>query len=223
MSVSNPLWPLDGPVENLFVAGKSLGEWQDELGKTFCVTYPWDLLAINEEILATLPANAHGTPATVAEGGILAVGPGTKVLPGVYVEGIVMIGADCKIGPNCYLRGSTTIGDGCHIGQAVEVKNSIIGHGSAVGHLSYVGDSVLGAKVNFGAGTITSNLRHDGKNHRSAVGGELLDTGRRKFGAIVGDGVHTGIHTAIYPGRKLGPGTTTLPNETVQADKSQAS
>jgi bifunctional UDP-N-acetylglucosamine pyrophosphorylase/glucosamine-1-phosphate N-acetyltransferase len=136
------------------------------------------------------------------------------------VEGKVVIGKDCKIGPNCYLRGSIAIGDGCHIGQAVEVKNSIIGDGSSVGHLSYLGDSILGGKVNFGAGTITSNLRHDGKNHRSMVAGELVDTGRRKFGAIAGDFVHTGIHTAIYPGRKLGPGVTTRPNETVERDLS---
>ena len=64
---------------------------------------------------------------------------------------------------------------------------------------------MLGEKVNFGAGTTTSNLRHDGKNHRSMVHGVLIDTGRRKFGTIIGDGVHTGINTSIYPGRKLWP------------------
>ena len=72
--------------------------------------------------------------------------------------------------------------------------------------------------ANFGAGTITSNLRHDGSNHRSEVEGQLIDTGRRKFGAIIGDGVHTGINTSIYPGRKLGPNTTTLPGEVVSKD-----
>jgi UDP-N-acetylglucosamine diphosphorylase / glucose-1-phosphate thymidylyltransferase / UDP-N-acetylgalactosamine diphosphorylase / glucosamine-1-phosphate N-acetyltransferase / galactosamine-1-phosphate N-acetyltransferase len=75
-----------------------------------------------------------------------------------------------------------------------------------VGHLSYVGDSVLGEKVNFGAGTIHLQPPPRRQNHRSLVDGELIDTGRRKFGAIVGDGVHTGIHTSIYPGRKLWPG-----------------
>ena len=217
------LWPLSGPVAELFVAGKRLADWEEELGRTFEVQHPWDLLVLNEELLAGITGPEHCTAAMVAEGGLLVVGADTRVLPGVYVEGIVVIGAGCKIGPNCYLRGSTAIGDGCHIGQAVEIKNSLIGHGSSVGHLSYVGDSVIGEKVNFGAGTITSNLRHDGGNHRSLVAGELVDTGRRKFGTVVGDGVHTGIHTAIYPGRKLGPGTTTLPNETVQVDKTAAS
>src|SRR5690606_29462991 len=77
-------------------------------------------------------------------------------------------------------------------------------------------DSVLGEKVNFGAGTTTSNLRHDGGNHTSRVEGGMVDTGRRKFGTIVGDGVHTGINTSIYPGRKLWPGTSTLPGEIVR-------
>ena len=97
-------------------------------------------------------------------------------------------------------------------------KNSLILSRTNVGHLSYVGDSVIGEAVNFGAGTIISNFRHDGKNHRSMVAGELLDTGRRKFGAIVGDHVHTGIHTSIYPGRKLWPHTSTRPGEIVQHD-----
>jgi bifunctional UDP-N-acetylglucosamine pyrophosphorylase/glucosamine-1-phosphate N-acetyltransferase len=136
----------------------------------------------------------------------------------VFIEGNVVIGANCKIGPNCYIRGSTSIGEGCHIGQSVEIKNCLILSGTNVGHLSYIGDSVLGEGVNLGAGTTTSNLRHDGQNHRSSVNGELIDTGRRKFGTIIGDGVHTGINTSIYPGRKLWPGTTTRPGEIVGRD-----
>jgi len=186
--------------------------------ESFLVKGCWDLLRVNEQVVGALAASSGNTGGAQVDG-VLVVGEGTKVLPGVYVEGRVLIGRGCKIGPNCYLRGSTTIGDGCHIGQAVEVKNSIIGPGSSVGHLSYVGDSILGEKVNLGAGTITSNLRHDGKNHRTMVAGELVDTGRRKFGTVVGNFVHTGVHTAIYPGRKLGPGTTTKPNETVVRDK----
>ncbi|NNC90282.1 MAG: hypothetical protein HKN82_17635 [Akkermansiaceae bacterium] len=188
-------------------------------GQSGVVRYPWDLLTVNEEVLSGVEASSSPGGALLAEGARLVVGEGTAILPGVYVEGTVLVGADCKIGPNCYLRGSTAIGDGCHIGQAVEVKNSIVGPGSSVGHLSYVGDSILGENVNFGAGTITSNLRHDGRNHRSQAGGRLVETGRRKFGTVVGNGVHTGIHTSIYPGRKLGPGATTLPGEIVQGDK----
>ncbi|MEJ6570997.1 MAG: hypothetical protein QNL01_12140 [Akkermansiaceae bacterium] len=184
------------------------------------VRYAWDFIQINEDIVLTLTESDYQgnvSPAAHIDG-YIQVGEGSKILPGVVIEGNIVIGKNCKIGPNCYLRGSTTIGDNCHIGQAVEIKNSIIGHGSSVGHLSYVGDSVIGNKVNFGAGTITSNLRHDGTNHRSMIREELIDTGRRKFGAIVGDGTHTGILTAIYPGRKLGPNSSTRPNGTVDRD-----
>ncbi|MGJ8676214.1 MAG: hypothetical protein ACSHX0_01720 [Akkermansiaceae bacterium] len=187
---------------------------------SFLIAYPWEFIAINEQVVAALKEDViegEVSPAAHIEG-VIHLGKGSRILPGVFIEGNVVIGENCKIGPNCYLRGSSTIGDGCHIGQAVEIKNSIVGHGSAIGHLSYVGDSVIGEQANFGAGTITSNLRHDGSNHRSVVAGTLTDTGRRKFGCIIGNGVHTGIHTAIYPGRKLGPGTSTLPAGIVQED-----
>ena len=187
---------------------------------SFIIRYPWDILRADELFVSSLTGNridGDVHPSAVVEG-IIHVGSGTRILPGVFIEGNVVIGANCKIGPNCYIRGNTSIGDGCHIGQAVEIKNCLILSKTNVGHLSYVGDSVLGEKVNFGAGTIVSNLRHDGKNHRSMVNCELIDTGRRKFGCIVGDGVHTGINTAIYPGRKLWPGTSTRPGEIVQHD-----
>ena len=187
---------------------------------SFQIQYPWDLLRANEQFVATLSddrieGDVHAL--AVIEGRIH-LGKGSRILPGVFIEGHVIIGENCKIGPNCYIRGNTTVGDNCHIGQSVEIKNCLILSKTNVGHLSYVGDSVLGEKVNFGAGTTTSNLRHDGGNHTSRVEGKLFDTGRRKFGTIVGDGVHTGINTSIYPGRKLWPNTSTLPGEIVRKD-----
>ncbi len=186
------------------------------------IRYPWQFLTLQERLLAEctesrIDAQAQVHPHATVDGVIL-VGSGTTILPGVYIEGVAVIGKDCKIGPNAYLRGMTMIGDGCHVGQAVEIKNSIIYSKTAMGHLSYCGDSVVGQGVNFGAGTIVSNFRHDGKNHRSMIEDQLVDTGRRKFGAIIGDGVHTGIHTSIYPGRKMWPHTTTRPGDVVQRD-----
>lgn len=187
---------------------------------SFLIRYPWDLIRANELHVSTLASeniigDVHSS--AVIEG-IIHLGAGSRILPGVFIEGNVVIGENCKIGPNCYIRGHTSIGDRCHIGQSVEIKNCLILSRTNVGHLSYVGDSVLGEGVNFGAGTTTSNLRHDGKNHRSMVAGGLIDTGRRKFGAIIADGVHTGINTSIYPGRKFWPGTTTLPGDIVRHD-----
>jgi len=184
------------------------------------ISYPWDILTIHENIVKNLDHDdINGKISPRAEyTEHLVLGENSVILPGVYIEGNVIIGKNCKIGPNCYIRGNTVIGDFVHIGQAVEIKNSIIGNHSAVGHLSYVGDSILGNYVNFGAGTIIGNLRHDGSNHRSMVEGILVDTRRRKFGAVIGDNVHTGINTAIYPGRKIGSGRATRPGETVQKD-----
>lgn len=215
------MWPLPSDHSKLFLAGKTLSAWEAELGRTFDLTHPWDLIDLNADLIDTITAWSDATGIQMSEGSAIIYGKGTIILPGVYIEGKVVIGAHCKIGPNCYLRGSTAIGDNCHVGNAVELKNSILMPGTNVGHLSYVGDSVLGAKVNFGAGTITSNLRHDGSNHHSCVEGNLVDTGRRKFGTIIGPGVHTGINTSIYPGRKIGPYLTTLPGAIVSHDVTQ--
>ncbi len=187
---------------------------------SFKILYPWHLLKIHEELLAEIKESR--IEGTVREGvfidGTLILGEGSVILPGVYIEGVAVIGKNCKIGPNCYFRGYTSLGDKCHVGQAVEVKNSIFMDKVAAGHLSYIGDSIVCSNTNFGAGTITSNFRHDGKNHRSIVRGELIDTGRRKFGSIIGENVHTGIHTSIYPGRKIWADVSTLPGDIVKYD-----
>ncbi len=189
--------------------------------ENFSVRYPWDLLRLNEVLLDAVREDLieGDVAANVHREGRLLLGEGSRLLPGVFIEGPVAIGPDCKIGPNCYLRGRTSIAARCRVGQAVEIKNSILFPGATIGHLSYCGDSIVGSQVNFGAGTIVANLRHDGRNHRSMVEGELMDTGRRKFGTVIGDGVHTGIHTTIYPGRKLGPHSSTRPGEIVDHDK----
>lgn len=185
------------------------------------IKYSWDFLKVNEEAVSELKENKiKGTVRLGANiDGIVGIGEGTILLPGVYIEGNAIIGKNCKIGPNCYIRGNTHIGDNCHIGQAVEIKNSIIMDKVSAGHLSYIGDSIIAEKTNLGAGTITANLRHDGKNHKSLIDNNIVDTGRRKLGVIIGEEVHTGINTTIYPGRKLWPHTSTLPGEIIITDK----
>lgn len=188
--------------------------------QSLVISYPWHILAIAEKIIGGITENLiEGTVRErVTIDGFIELGEGSVILPGVYIEGNVIIGKNSKIGPNCYIRGNSCIGDSCHIGQAVEVKNSIIMNKVAAGHLSYIGDSIVCPRTNFGAGTIISNFRHDGGNHHSMVNGKLVDTGRRKFGAVIGEGVHTGIHTSIYCGRKIWAGKATLPGEVVRKD-----
>ncbi len=184
------------------------------------ITYPWHILDANKKLLAQIKFKSEGKiEQGVTIHGTVQIGKGTILKSGTYIEGPVIIGENCRIGPNCYIRPETTLGDGVKIGNAVEVKNSVIGDSTSIGHLSYIGDSVIGDQVNFGAGTIVANLRHDDTGIKSEVNGKLIDSGRRKLGTIIGDNVHTGIHTSIYPGRKLWPKTTTNPGEIVQKDK----
>ena len=188
------------------------------------ITYPWSLLDANEALLREKEKSKpeiHKTAvvekyATLKD--YVAVGKGTVIKNGAYIEGPVVIGENCIIGPNCYIRPYTSIGNHCKIGNAVEVKNAILMDGAVIGHLSYCADSVIGKSVNFGAGTITANLRHDNGSVKSVVKGQLVNTGRRKFGTIIGDGAKTAIHTSIYPGRKIWPGKTTLPGEIIRKD-----
>lgn len=187
---------------------------------SFVIKYPWELLKINENLISKIERSEIlcEIRSGVNIDGNVKIAKSAKLLPGVYIEGNSIIGENCKIGPNCYIRAFSYIGDGCHIGQAVEIKNSILMEKVSVGHLSYIGDSVVGVSVNLGAGTITANLRHDGKNHKSEADGQLIDTGRRKFGTVIGDNVHTGIHTSIYPGRKIWQNMSTAPGEIIKKD-----
>jgi bifunctional UDP-N-acetylglucosamine pyrophosphorylase/glucosamine-1-phosphate N-acetyltransferase len=176
------------------VACHVIDQWLD-------ISYPWDLLNVNEKIMQDLkPQNSGEIEANAVIKGPVSVGEGTVVRAGSYIVGPVIIGAGCDIGPNCFIRASTAIGDNCHIGAAVEVKNSIIMSGTKVPHLNYVGDSILGERCNLGAGTKVANLRLDKKN--ISVNG--VDTGRRKLGVVMGDGVEVGINACINVGTVIG-------------------
>jgi len=176
------------------------------------VSYPWDLITANEGVMAGMKLENLGQvePGAVLKGAV-DVGKDTIIRSGAYIEGPVVIGESCDIGPNCYIRPATAIGDGCRIGAAVEVKNSIIMNGTKIPHHNYVGDSVIGESCNLGAGTKIANLRLDKRNIK--VGG--VDTGRRKLGAIIGDGVETGINCSINVGTIIGGGSCIGPGAVV--------
>jgi len=173
---------------------------------------PWDILTANEALMKDMQSQILGEvePGATLKGPVI-LGKGSIIRAGAYIEGPVLIGEECNIGPNCYIRPTTCLGDRVRVGNAVEVKNSAIMSDSKIGHLSYVGDSVIGEGCNFGAGTICSNLRHDKANIKSFIKGEKVDSGRRKLGVIMGDNVMTAINTSIYPGTVIQPGFRGLP------------
>jgi len=186
----------------------------------FPIVYPWDLLRMNEEVVAlmdeTLLIGEVSPLATIS--GAVRLGQGARILPGSVVEGPVIIGANTQIGPNAHIRGATSIGANCYIGHAAEVKNSIIYPDTYISRHCYVGDSIVGSHVVLGAGTLTENHRHDGRNHVSQIRGKSVDTGRLRFGAIIGDGVRTGVNTSIEAGVKIGVARTTKPGSYVESD-----
>jgi len=186
-------------------------------GKWIDIGYPWDLLKANENLLKDLKSSCEGIvePNTTIKGEVV-IGKGTLIRSGSYIEGPVVIGENCDIGPNCFIRPYTAIGKNVRVGNAVEIKNSIIMEGTHVGHLSYLGDSIIGRRCNFGAGTKVANLRHDGKNVKVRLKGKIIDSGRRKLGVIMGDDVHTGINTSINTGVIIEKGRYTYPGEIIQ-------
>jgi bifunctional UDP-N-acetylglucosamine pyrophosphorylase/glucosamine-1-phosphate N-acetyltransferase len=157
------------------------------------------------------------------ENGAHLIGPVTvaetaRVRSGAYVEGPAFIDEEADIGPNCYVRPCTSIGRKVKVGNACEIKNSIIMDNAHIGHLSYVGDSIVGEKCNLGAGTITANYRLDAGTVKMMVKDRLVDSGRKKLGAVLGDNVKTGINALLMPGVKVGNDSWIGPNLMVQRD-----
>lgn len=135
---------------------------------------------------------------------LISIGYGTVIEPGVYIKGPCIIGQNCSVRHGAYLRGNVLAGDKCILGHDSEFKNAILMNGACAAHFAYVGDSILGNRVNLGAGTICANLRLDRGSIAIRVNGEHIQTGLRKFGAILGDDVQIGCHAVTNPGTLLG-------------------
>jgi UDP-N-acetylglucosamine diphosphorylase/glucosamine-1-phosphate N-acetyltransferase len=198
--------------KTVLAAEVSKGDWLD-IGR------PWDLLEANSWALKRMDHKVYGTVENGAHlVGAVTVAETARIRSGAYIEGPCFIDEGSDIGPNCYVRSYTSIGKNARVGNACEIKNSIIMDGTHVGHLSYVGDSILCERCNLAAGTITANLRLDDGPVKMVVKGKVVDTGRRKLGAILGDDVKTGINALFMPGVKVGAGSWVGANFTVQRD-----
>jgi NDP-sugar pyrophosphorylase family protein len=169
------------------------------------INYLWNLLDANQILINSIGEKKEGTiekGATII--GKVSIGDGTRIRAGSYLEGPLAIGKNCDIGPNCYLRKGVSLGNEVRIGNGCEIKNTIVFDGTHIAHLSYVGDSIIGIDCNFGAGTITGNLRLDDKSVKTRVNGKKISTGRRKIGVIMGDYVKTAIDVFFMPGVTVG-------------------
>lgn len=181
--------------------------------------WPWEILSQIKPFLAEhLKPGVEGTvhPAAVVEGDVF-VSKGAVVEPGAYIQGPCWIGPDSEVRQGAYIRGSVVVGKGCVVGHATEVKNAVFLDEAKAGHFAYVGDCILGRDVNLGAGTKLANFKLDAGNIKIHADGKEYDTGRRKVGAFLGDGVQTGCNSVTSPGCVLGRGCWVYANTTVPA------
>jgi len=180
----------------------------------------WELLAANESVLGGVDRAIEGDVHPDADcRGAVVVEDGAEIDAGVVVEGPAVVSSGVTVGPNAYVRGNTFLDTDVHVGHSVEIKNSVVLRDANVPHLSYVGDSIVGPAANLGAGTVVANVRHDDDDVRVAHDGERVSTGRRKFGAVVGEGAKLGIGTHLNAGVTVGPDATTRPGEVLTRDR----
>ena len=168
------------------------------------VEFPWEVLAKLDAFASDIPSKILGDvhPTAVLTGNVY-VAAGAKVGPHAFIKGPAWLGAGAEVGHGAYLRDNVVLAPKAKAGHAVEVKRSVFLPGAAAAHFNYVGDSVLGCGVNLGAGVKLANLRT--LTGTVKVAGH--DTGLRKFGAALGDGVSLGCNSVTGPGTVIGPRT----------------
>lgn len=176
--------------------------------------YAWEALS---KLAAYLLANLHPGLRNKCEGVAFIgervfIGEGTVVEDGVMIKGPAIIGRNCEIRHNAYVRENVIIGDNCVIGNACELKNSLLFNQAIAPHFNYVGDSILGHKVHLGAGVKISNVKLVPGNIQVQGAKKLIDTGLRKFGALIGDLSEIGCNVVLNPGSIIGRRSVIYPN-----------
>ncbi|MCA1596875.1 MAG: hypothetical protein LC772_10695 [Chloroflexi bacterium] len=164
------------------------------------------------QLAAGIDPTARVMDGAVLVGPSIQIGAGCVIEPGAFIRGPVILGRDCEVRHGAYLRGDIIAGDGCVFGHTSEFKNAILLDGAKGPHFNYVGDSILGRNVNMGAGSKLSNLKVTAGNVVVYASEERIDSGLRKFGAILGDGAEIGCNAVLNPGTVLAPGCIVYPN-----------
>lgn len=174
------------------------------------IGYPWEVLSKIKDFIKELAEHLPGDFERVAEN--VWVGKGTEIDASVQIKGPAIIGYDCALRHTAYIRENVIIGNEVVVGNSTELKNALLFDKVEVPHFNYVGDSVLGYKAHLGAGVILSNLKSAKDNVRIVMGnGESLDTGLKKFGALIGDFAEIGCNAVLNPGTIIGRESVVYP------------
>ncbi|MEF2835173.1 MAG: UDP-N-acetylglucosamine pyrophosphorylase [Clostridia bacterium] len=179
------------------------------------VTYPWEVLPKIEEFIIslgkTLDKNEYEE-----KGENIWIAKSAKVAPTAYIAGPAIIGKNAEIRHCAFIRGKAIVGEGAVVGNSTELKNVILFNKVQVPHYNYVGDSILGYKSHMGAGSITSNVKSDKKLVIVKNGKEQIETGLKKFGAMLGDEVEVGCGSVLNPGTVVGKHTNIYPLSSIR-------
>ena len=179
------------------------------------VTYPWEVLPKIEEFIIslgkTLDKNEYEE-----KGENIWIAKSAKVAPTAYIAGPAIIGKNAEIRHCAFIRGKAIVGEGAVVGNSTELKNVILFNKVQDPHYNYVGDSILGYKSHMGAGSITSNVKSDKKLVIVKNGKEQIETGLKKFGAMLGDEVEVGCGSVLNPGTVVGKHTNIYPLSSIR-------
>ncbi|MCR5344499.1 MAG: UDP-N-acetylglucosamine pyrophosphorylase [Lachnospiraceae bacterium] len=173
-------------------------------------TYPWEVLPVIKEkifdIIKALDMNVYED-----RGDNVYVAKSAKVYNNATIIGPAIIGERTEVRPGAFIRGNAIVGNDCVVGNSTELKNVILFNHVQVPHYNYVGDSILGFYSHMGAGSITSNVKSDKTLVVVKCDGEAIETGLKKFGAMLGDHVEVGCNSVLNPGTVIGRNTNIYP------------
>ena len=178
-------------------------------------TYPWEILSKLKLFIIKL-GKTLDPEKYEKRGEDIWIAKTATVFESAYIAGPCIIDENAEVRHCAFIRGSVIVGKNSVVGNSTEVKNSLIFDNVQVPHYNYVGDSVLGFKSHMGAGSITSNVKSDKTPVKVTVGGERIDTGLKKFGAMIGDYVEVGCGSVLNPGTVIGRNTNIYPLSSVR-------
>ena len=179
------------------------------------VTYPWEALPKIEEFILKIGEKLDKEKYE-KKGENIWIAKSAKIAPTAYLNGPAIIGENAEIRHCAFIRGKAIVGEGAVVGNSTELKNVILFNKVQVPHYNYVGDSILGYKSHMGAGSITSNVKSDKKLVIVKNGKETIETGLKKFGAMLGDNVEVGCGSVLNPGTVIGSNTNIYPLSSVR-------
>ncbi len=177
--------------------------------------YPWEVLPKIGEFIKKL-GSTLSEEEYEKRGENVWVAKSAKVAPTAFINGPAIIGKEAEVRHCAFIRGNALVGEGAVVGNSTELKNVVLFNKVQVPHYNYVGDSILGYKAHMGAGSITSNVKSDKKLVVVKDGKERIETGLKKFGAMIGDEVEVGCGSILNPGSVIGPRTNIYPLSSVR-------